>query len=60
MTQCHDLSRGSIVSMHNMSQRQRNATFPIAVTHGIFGVYPQRAEDDSTMHCALAPAGVSI
>lgn len=60
MTQCHDLSRGSIVSMHNMLQRQRNATFPIAVTHGIFGVYPPRGEDDSTMHCALAPARMSI
>lgn len=60
MTQCHDLSRGSIVSMHNMIQRQRNPTFSIAVTHGIFGAYPQGGEDDSTMHRALAPAGVSI
>lgn len=44
MTQCHDLSRGSIVSIHNMLQRQRNATFPIAVTRGILGCILQEAK----------------
>lgn len=60
MTQRRDLSRGSIVSMHNMSQRQRNATFPSAGAQGIVGASPQRGEDDPTAHWALAPAGVRI
>jgi len=58
MTQCRDLSRGSVVSTHNVLQRHRNATFPTAVRHGVSGAYP-RGEDDSTMHRALVP-GVSI
>lgn len=58
--QCRDLSRGSVVSVHNMSQRQRAVTFPAAVARGIFGAHPQRGGDDSSTRWALAPAQVVI
>lgn len=57
-TQGHNLSRGRIVSVHNMSQRQKTVTFPAAVTRGIFG--PQRGAEASTTHLVLAPAQVLI
>lgn len=59
-TQCHDLSRGSIDSMHNMSQRHRAVTFPAALTRGVFGAHPQRGGDASATHWELAPAQVLI
>lgn len=59
-TQCHDLPRGSIVSMHNMSQRQGTVTFPVAAACGIFGAHPQRGGDASTTYWVLAPALVLI
>lgn len=59
-TQCHNLSRGSVVSVHNMSPRQSTVTFPAAVTCGIFGAHPQRGAEASTTHWVLAPAQVLI